>query len=124
MSSPRALSAHWRAKANEMSAVGALAQAATFEFCANELEAALGEIDDELLNLQQAAAESGYSADHLGRLVKCGTIRNAGRLGSPRIARRDLPMKPGVANPAVAHRSRFPQPSKTEIVRSAIGGGE
>jgi len=48
---------------------------------------------DSLLNLTQAAAESGYSADYLGRLVKNGTIPNAGRPNAPRIRRADLPRK-------------------------------
>ena len=48
------------------------------------------------LNLQQGAAESGYSPDHLGRLVKAGEIPNAGRENAPRILRKHLPRKPGV----------------------------
>ena len=47
------------------------------------------------LNLQQGAAESGYSADHLGRLVKNGEITNAGRENAPKILRKDLPRRPG-----------------------------
>jgi len=49
---------------------------------------------DELLNLRTAARESGYSADHLGRLVHEGKIPNAGRPHAPRIRRADLPRKP------------------------------
>jgi len=48
------------------------------------------------LNLQQGAVESGYSADHLGRLVKDGAIPNAGRQKAPKVLRKDLPRKPGV----------------------------
>jgi hypothetical protein len=47
----------------------------------------------ELLNLRQASAESGYSPDHLGRLVRDGKIPNAGRPNAPRIRRTDLPRK-------------------------------
>ena len=43
------------------------------------LEEALAAENDEVLTLQRAAAESGYSADHLGRLVREGKIPNAGR---------------------------------------------
>jgi hypothetical protein len=60
---------------------------------------------DELLSLQQAARESGYSADHLGRLVREGRICNAGRPNSPRVRRRDLPRKPSVLRAAATRLS-------------------
>jgi len=66
----------------------------TFEVAANELEAALRDEADELLTLSQAAAESGYSEDHLGRELRAGRIPNAGRPGAPRVRRVDLPKKP------------------------------
>jgi hypothetical protein len=57
---------------------------------------------DEPLPLEQAAAESGYSADRLRHMIGEGKIANAGRKGSPRIRRADLPVKPGRAKPAVS----------------------
>ena len=51
--------------------------------------------DDELLTLREAAAISGYTEDHLGRLIRDGTIPNTGRRGAPRIRRGDLPRRPG-----------------------------
>ena len=57
------------------------------ESCAAELEATLRERDETTLSLTEAARESGYSADHLGRLVRDGKIPNTGRPGAPRIAR-------------------------------------
>ena len=51
--------------------------------------------DNAPLNLQQASKESGYTPDHLGRLVKAGEIPNAGRANAPRILRKNLPRKPG-----------------------------
>lgn len=59
----------------------------------NELEAALSQQHDELLTLSQAATLSGYSEDHLGRLVRDGKIANAGREHAPRIRRGDVPVK-------------------------------
>jgi hypothetical protein len=50
--------------------------------------------EQDLLNLRQAATVSGYSADHLGRLVKDGVLTNYGRLGAPRVRRSELPRKP------------------------------
>ena len=49
---------------------------------------------EQLLTLVEAAEESGFSADHLGRLVRSGSLPNAGRPNAPRIRRRDLPRKP------------------------------
>lgn len=76
---------------------------------------------DVLLNLQQAAAESGYSASHLGRLVNEGKVPNAGRKNAPLIRRSDLPVKPGL-------RLRAPAPSFYEtrndrIARAIVGNG-
>lgn len=51
------------------------------------------------MTLTQAAEVSGYSDDHLGRLVKDGIIPNAGRPGAPRIRRGSLPRKAGVVSP-------------------------
>lgn len=45
------------------------------------------------LSLEDAAVRSGYSVEHLGRLVRLGTIANAGRKGAPRIRVEDLPAK-------------------------------
>src|SRR4051812_5177497 len=48
---------------------------------------------DEILSLAAASSESGYSRDHLARLIRQGTIANAGRPNAPRVRRRDLPRK-------------------------------
>lgn len=48
---------------------------------------------DDLLTLEAASAVSGYSADHLSRLLRQGKIPNAGRKHSPRIKRSSLPRK-------------------------------
>lgn len=63
------------------------------EIYAQELEAVLREYGDQALSLEAAAQESGYSIDHLGRLVRQGKLPNAGRSGAPRIRRNDLPKK-------------------------------
>ena len=48
---------------------------------------------DSALPLAAAAERSGYSVEHLGRLVRHGDIPNAGRMHAPRIRVRDLPRK-------------------------------
>ena len=75
---------------------------------------------EDILSLQQAAAESGYSADHLGRLVRIGRIPNAGRPNSPKIRRRDLPLRPSRAR-QLASLGTHVGPSRVEIARSIVG---
>ena len=69
--------------------------------------------------LTEAAALSGYSVGHLGRLVRRGNIRNAGRPRAPRIYLRDIPHKAGHLPP-----ERVPPQvsttSKEQIVRSIV----
>ena len=83
----------WRALAAQQRRLGADAQARLLEFCADELAAALRRGGDELLSLARAAKESGYSVDHLSRLVREGRIPNSGRSSKPLIRRKDLPVK-------------------------------
>lgn len=90
------LASIWRARANQLQQWGAgqdLARA--WELAAVELEHALREQQEGTLNLREASGESGYSADHLGQLVRDGKIPNAGRPNAPLIRRADLPIKPG-----------------------------
>ena len=61
--------------------------ALAYEKCANALEEAFSEQEETPLTLQEAAELSGYSADHIGRLIREGKIPNAGRPKAPRIAR-------------------------------------
>lgn len=85
----------WRALAVQQRSLGAEAQARTLEFCADQLTATVLHMADELLSLHSAAQESGYSVDHLGRLLREGKIPNSGRKAKPLIRRRDLPAKAG-----------------------------
>ncbi len=64
-----------------------------------QLDEVLREADDEILSLAEAADASGYSVDHLARLVRTGRIENAGRSHAPRIRRRDLPHRAGFLPP-------------------------
>ena len=92
MSDLRDLPAHWRGRA-EMLKPYAPAGAQAFEDAAAELDSALFSHDMEAMNLKQAAEESGYSAEHLGRLLKAGKLPNAGKKGAPKLLRKDLPRK-------------------------------
>ena len=92
--------------------------ALAYERCAAGLEEALSEESERPLTIKQAAHQSGYSVDHLSRLVREGTIPNAGRPGAPRIVQRDLPRKSGLAGEQQAGHL-----DPTQIVRSAIKKG-
>ncbi len=59
-----------------------------------DLQALLRSEEDRLLTLTQAAQRSGYTIDHVGRLLRTGQLANAGRKGSPRVRAGDLPRKP------------------------------
>jgi hypothetical protein len=106
------LVARWRKHADLFEHYGDAQQARVCRCHADELDAALRDMQDEALGLVEAARESGYSAERLRHMVAEGTIPNAGRRGSPRIRRSDLPRKPSrrVAGPgfdATASASRF-----------------
>ncbi len=92
---PADLPEAWRELALQQRDLGADPQARTLEWCADTLEGSLQDGEDELLNLQEAGAISGYSRRHLGRLMKAGAIPNSGTPDSPRLLRSDLPRKPG-----------------------------
>ena len=84
-----------RSKATELRAsFGDEARARALEWAAGQVERAMREEADESLTLAQAAARSGYSADHIARLVREGRLENVGRRGAPRVRAGDLPARP------------------------------
>ena len=118
------LPADWRRRAKSLRRYGGDTQATAIERCADDLEATLVERDETTYSLIEAACESGYSADHLGRLVRDGKIPNAGRPGAPRIARRDLPRKAHAPSaPRLAEKPRRRELSNVQIVQSIIEKG-
>ncbi len=89
------LAEEWRAEAELLTRYRDECGAAACEMHARELEAAWAEWQSEELTVTQAAAESGYSEEHLRRQVRNEQIPNAGRPNAPRIRRADVPKKPG-----------------------------
>jgi hypothetical protein len=116
-----AVTAHWRDEAHVLRRRGAEVQAGVLEQCAEELETALRERALEALTLEEAAGESGYTTDHLGRLVRDGTVPNAGRPNAPRILRRYLPLKPGSL--PTSETSLHVPASSRQVVRAIAQGG-
>ena len=124
-----ALLEEWRRRAGTIRQYGGEAPARALEACAAELEAALGRQAQTVLTLKEAARATGYSAGHLGRLVRDGRIPNAGKPGAPRIALGHLPRKVrGTGGPgtrlaqALAEDTSPPQVSNAELVQSIIEG--
>ena len=116
----------WRKQAQALRRYGGETPAVALESCAAELEDTLQERDETTLSLTEAARESGYSADHLGRLVRDGKIPNVGRPGAPRIGRRHLPRKRMAqvpANPPLVKKPSPRQVSNAQIVQSIIERG-
>ena len=68
--------------------------AVAWEDAAAELEEYDREHAQTILTRMQAAEESGYTPDHISRLIKDGKIENVGKKGAPRARRGDLPRKP------------------------------
>ncbi len=119
-----ALPGTWRRRAKALRRYGSEPPAVTLERCAAELEDTIVERDETTYSLVEASRESGYSADHLGRLVRDGKIPNAGRPGAPRIALKDLPRKAHVpAEPRLADEPRRRDVSNVQIVQSIIERG-
>ena len=118
------LPATWRTQAKALRRYGGETPAVALESCAAELETTLRERDETTLSLTEAARESGYSADHLGRLVRDGKIPNTGRPGAPRIARLHLPRKTQApATPLLVEKPSRGEVSNAQIVQSIIEGG-
>ena len=90
---PRELATQWRQDAEMFDRYSATQLADVCRRHADDLDSALRSADDDVLDLATAARESGYSAERLRHLVADKTVPNAGRKGSPRIRRGDLPSK-------------------------------
>jgi hypothetical protein len=83
------------AKARELRDVfGDEGRARALEWASEQMAAALRQHHDEVVSLEEAARISGYSAEHLSRLVREGKIPDArpkGTKGRLIFRRRDVP---------------------------------
>jgi hypothetical protein len=104
------LIAQWRTDAALLRQYRNHQQAEWLEDRGAELEAVLEGQNGDLVSLVEGARLSGYTADHLGRLVRRGVLQNFGRLNAPKVRRGDLPRKltlPGRhANPQLVGASK------------------
>jgi hypothetical protein len=95
---PNELITSWRNDAELLERYGDDQLALVCQTHADDLEAALRSQADDALDLATASKESGYSADRLRHMVAEGAIPNAGKKGSPKIRRGDLPRKHRAGN--------------------------
>lgn len=100
------LARHWRTEAANLRGWGACAEATVLERAADELERATGEDMNEGLTLIDAARLIGYSAEHLGRLIRQGKLRNVGRKHAPRGELTPKPDLPGASEAGTVDRTR------------------
>lgn len=93
------LRAKLEVQADELDRLGAIVPAGKLlRALITDLEAVAMANQDEVLSLREASAHSGYSEDHLARLVKQGrlsTLREPGSRGRYAFRKADLPQKPG-----------------------------
>ena len=89
----------WREQAARYERDGVTIAARVLDRCAQELESAIANAGQEAVSLNDGARLSGYSADHLSRLIRDGRIPNVGTKRRPRIRVADLPRKAALTSP-------------------------
>jgi hypothetical protein len=86
-----------------------------------ELERFLATADGEMLTPAEAQDWSGYSTDHLRRLVESGDLTNYGKKGSPLYRRSELPIKPASRRTHLRSRAELGNVrTREQIARAAI----
>jgi hypothetical protein len=107
-----------RSKAVELrQAFGDEPRARALEWAVERVEEALDSAERQLLSLAEAASRSGYSEEHLARLVRTGSIpdrRPPGSKGRIWIAASDLPTRPS--------RAHTPSADVHELASRLYGG--
>jgi hypothetical protein len=116
--------ARWRRRREEWARFGVQVDGATLcDEVLADLSAALNEPAEASLNLTEAAARSGYSRAHLGRLLRDRKLPNAGRPHAPRIRLADLPRKAGHL-PSASAAVHVRASSTRQVVRAIVGHRE
>lgn len=118
------LAATWRNRAAGLKPYAPSA-AQAYADAAAELELRLQTSDDVKLKLRPAARECGFTAEHLGRMVRDGLLRNYGRKNAPLVRRGDLPKKATISGPDAPRidLSNLSSRAAGVIARAAAIGG-
>lgn len=116
------LPALFREKAARLREDAAAEQPAhAWERAADLMEIALQGSAMELLTLDEAEVESGYTRRHLLRLIREGVIPSASPAGAPLILRAHLPRKPGYS---VACAPAQVASSRAQLARAVANGSQ
>jgi len=99
----------WQKQVRTLRDYGGETPAVAVGSSAVQLDEALHDNDETSLALTDATRESGYSADHLGCVVRQGETPNPGRPGVARIAGKPFTCKTGMAAPRLAPRLARPE---------------
>jgi len=120
----RPLTERWREEAQRLRTLEAHGQAAALEQAAKELDAAITKSESELLTIRQAAEESGFSEEHLRRLVREGALpceRNGSR-GRLKVRRGDLPRKRNEDGPSSSEHLDYDASEDARDIARALRG--
>jgi hypothetical protein len=113
----------WHARRDEFTRVDAVVDGAKLldEILADASRVFAGE-SELTLTLDAAARSSGYSKEHLARLVRNGTIPNAGRRGAPRIAVHDVPARTLARPLGLTARGQYNPSADARAIRQRLRG--
>ena len=87
------LRARWRGVRDMYEELGPEGHSRLVEAFLRDIEQLAASEQDKILTLTEAAEYSGYSVEHVGRLIRDGKIPNAGRRHAPRVRAADLPRR-------------------------------
>jgi hypothetical protein len=97
------LRAKWAARAAEFETLGVMVSASMLcRAILDDLESLPAGSEEVMLSIAEASTYSGYSQDHLARLVRQGklrTLRESGSRGRYVFRQGDLPQKPSGTHP-------------------------
>lgn len=111
------LIARWEARCIELRELRATVDGATIcEQAIADLRSLSTLQASEVLGLRTAAERSGYSVEHLGRLIRTGKLKNVGRKHAPRLRAQDLPRR--VQQVAATQSAAYDSASDARSLRS------
>ena len=116
----------WCAKAEEFAEHHCDEVAAAYRQAANQVERELGAWNRELLTIGEAAEETGYSPEHLRRLVRGGKLlgeRGKGARSRLRVQRGHLPAKTPEARGGASEPASVYNPDEdAQDIAKRLGG--